>query len=347
MQAIKDNLKILCAAIGVSGLEHVASNKAAEMLREFTNEVTVDYFGNVVGWIRSKNPNAKTLLLDAHIDEIGLIVVAIDDKGFLKVAGCGGVDRRLLAAQEVTVHCKNGDLLGIVGSKPPHLEKGDDAKQVPEIEDIFIDIGFNEEQAKERVSLGDRATIRSTFRELSNDCVSSKALDDRSGVVAILEALRMLKSKDLDVNIAALFSCQEEVGKAGATVGAYGIEPDIGIAVDVGHALTADAKPHKCGKLAEGVMIDVGILLCKELGDSLIKVAKDNNIRHQIEVGTGGTTGTNADPIIVTKNGTKTAVLSIPLKYMHTPIELISVHDVVATATLIAKYAESVGKTNV
>lgn len=341
MQEIKNNIKTLCSVIGVSGLENIASKKAAEMLKEYTNDVKVDHFGNVVGRINSKKDNAPTLLLDAHIDEIGMIVVAIDDKGYLKVANCGGIDRRLLSAQEVTVHCESGDLLGVIGSKPPHLEKADEAKKVAEIDDIFIDIGFNKEQAQEKVKLGDRVTIRSTYRELLNDRVSVKSLDDRSGVVSILEALNILKGKDLNVNLVVLFSAQEEIGGSGAKVASYGITPDIAIAVDVSFAYTSDAQEHKCGKMGKGAMIGVSALLDKNLSDTLIEIAKQKEIPYQLEIITGRSTGTNADSIICTKNGVRTGVISIPEKYMHTPIEVVEISDIQAVSKLMAEYVLS------
>jgi len=339
MQEIKQNLKTLCEVIGVSGLENIASQKAAELLKEFTSEVTVDHFGNVVGVIKSKNPNAKTLLLDAHIDEIGMIVTAIDDKGVLKVSTCGGFDRKLISAQEVTIHCADKDIMGVVGSKPPHLEKGDEAKQVPEIDDIFIDIGFSKEQAEQHVQLGDRITIKSTFNELLNNRISSKALDDRAGVAAILEALRLLKDKELDVNLVAVFSAQEEVSCVGAKIASYGVNPDEAIAVDVSFAYTSDADEHKCGKMGKGVMIGVSAVLDKRMSDKLTAIAKEKEIPYQIEVMGGRSTGTNADAIVITRNGVNASVLSIPEKYMHTPVEVVEIADIEAVAKLIAEYA--------
>ncbi|WMJ23879.1 M20/M25/M40 family metallo-hydrolase [Paludicola sp. MB14-C6] len=347
MQEIKNNLKELCLSVGVVGLENIASQKAAEILKQYTDDVTIDYFGNVIGMIKSKKENAKTLLLDAHIDEIGMIVTSIDDKGFVKVASCGGMDRRLLAAQEVTIHGTNKDIIGIVGSKPPHLEKGEEATQVPEVDSIFIDIGYTKEQAEQYIALGDRVTINSTFQEMLNNRVSVKAMDDRSGVVSILEALRLLKGKELDVNLAILFSSQEEVGGTGARVGSYGISPDYAIAIDVSFAYTSDADEHKCGKMGKGVMIGVSALLDKKMSDDLVAIAKEKEINHQIEVITGRSTGTNADSILITKGGVKTAVLSIPEKYMHTPIEMVEVGDIEAVAQLIAEYAQKVGELDV
>jgi putative aminopeptidase FrvX len=347
MQEIKNNLKELCLSVGVAGLENSASQKAAELLKQYTDEVTIDHFGNVIGMIHSKNQNAKTLLLDAHIDEIGMIVTSIDDKGFVKVANCGGMDRRLFAAQEVTIHGAKKDIIGVIGSKPPHLEKDDEAKQVPDVENIFIDVGYTKEQAEQYIALGDRVTINSTFQELLNNRVSVKAMDDRSGVTAILEALRLLKGKELDVNLAILFSAREEIGGMGARVASYNISPDYAIAVDVSFAYTSDAEEHKCGKMGKGVMIGVSAFLDKQMSDDLIQLAKEKEIPYQIEVITGRSTGTNADDILITKGGVRTAVLSIPEKYMHTPIEMVEIGDIEAVAKLIAEYAQKVGELNV
>lgn len=344
MEQIKNTIKKLCSTVGVAGLESKASETAAELLRDYTNGIydcRIDHFGNVTALIKSDNPNAKTLMLDAHIDEIGMIVIAIDDKGFLKAAGCGGVDNRLLSAQEVTVHCEGGDILGVIGAKPPHLQKADDAKKIGDMEDMFIDIGMSKEQAEKKVKLGDRVTIRSVYRELINNRVSVKALDDRAGVAAILEAVRLLQNERLNVNLAVLFSAQEEVSGAGARVASYGLSPDYAIAVDVSFAHTADADEHKCGKMGGGVMIGVSALLDKNMSDDLTRLAKEKEIKHQIEVITGRSTGTNADHIICTKSGVRTAVLSIPLKYMHTPIEVVELSDIQSAAQLIAQYALS------
>lgn len=342
MQTIKQQLRQLCETTSVSGQENKASQIAMEFLKDYSDDVKIDKFGNVIAMKKSKNKNAKILMLDAHIDEIGMIITAIDDKGFLKVASCGGIDRRLLSAQEVTVHGTNKSLLGVIGSKPPHLEKDDEKKQVPAVEDIFIDIGLSKEQAEEFICLGDRVTINSTYNELLNDRISVKSLDDKAGVVTILEALRLLKGKELNVNLAVLFSVQEETGTTGAKIGAYNINPDMAIAVDVSFALTPDAKPNECGKMGDGVMIGVSALLDKKLSDKLISIAKEKEIKYQIEVLTGRSTGTNADPIITTRGGVTTGILSIPQKYMHTPIEVVDLKDIKSTASLIAEYALSI-----
>lgn len=341
MAALEKNLKALCLATGVAGMEdYEASAVAAKLLGEYTNDVTIDIFGTVVGRIPTKKKGAKTLLLDAHLDEIGMVVTYIDDKGFLKFSNAGGIDKRLLSAQLVTVHCSNGkDVTGVVGSKPPHLEKSDEANKIADMDDMYIDVGMTKESAQAVICPGDIITIKSEFTKLLNGRISCKALDDRAGVAAILETLELLKGKELPVNLVVQFSAREEIGGPGAKASAYAIEPDYAIAVDVSFAATPDAKAHLCGKLGEGTMIGYHVVLDKKMTDTLVALAKEKKIAHQIEGLGGSSTGTNADGIIQTKGGIRTALLSIPQRYMHTPIEVCAISDIKATAALMAEFA--------
>jgi len=329
----------LTTEVGVAGDEFSAAKTACEMLKKYAPDAEVDHFGNVIGNIGERCEDKRHILLDAHIDEIGLIVTYITDSGFLKVANCGGVDRRVLLAQQVTIFGKEA-IKGIITSTPPHLEEDD--KKAPKIEDIFIDIGMSKEQAEKVVSLGDRAVIDTTPCELLNGRVTSKAIDDRSGVLAILYALEKTKDKNLAFSVTALFSSQEETGERGAKTAAYKINPDLAIAVDVSFALTADDSVQKCGIMGNGVMIGVAPSLNKAFCNQLIFLAKDKKIPYQIEV-MDGTTGTNSDVIGVTRGGVKTVTLSIPLKYMHTPVEVVELKDIENTGKLIAEFLLSGG----
>lgn len=345
---VLNNLKELCLATGVSGAEvQDASLLAEKLLQEYTDDTKIDVLGSVQGFIQSKKENAKTILLDAHIDEIGMIITSIDDKGFLRFSKCGGIDLRGLSAQMVQVHGKEGTntIMGVVGSKPPHILKPDEANKVEDMTDMFIDIGMNKEEAEQVVELGDVVTIYSEFNELLNGRVSCKALDDRAGVASILHALENLKGKELDYNIAVQFSTREELGGQGAKVSAYAIEPDFAIAVDVGFATTPDAKAHLCGELDKGVMIGYHPTLDKSMSDQMVQIAKDKEIPYQLEVTGGRETGTNADSIISTKTGVKTSLLSIPERYMHTPIEVVSVEDVKAVGDLISEFIQNFDET--
>ncbi len=344
---VKDILYGLTSAYGVSGDENCASALAKKYLEKYTSNVEVDSFNNVIAYIGQHDEGKKTLLLDAHIDEIGMIVTYIDDEGFLKISNCGGVDRRILLASQVIVHSSitGEQLVGIITSKPPHLKKGDEGKKAPEIDDISIDVGLSAEQARESIALGDRVTIHSQTRQMLNDRVCSKAMDDRAGVTAILWAIELLSreygaSLDeviLPFNVAVLFSSLEEVNIGGAKIASYKIDADEALVVDVSFAHTFDAPAHKCGKMGDGAMIGIAPTLDRAISDRLIKLGKEKNIPYQIEV-MAGKTSTNADAISISRDGVRTCTISIPLRYMHTPIETLQISDIQSVSTLIFEY---------
>lgn len=325
-------MKALTDMIGVSGDEFAASNAAAELLKQYAEDVRIDAFGNVTGFVRSERSNAKTLLLDAHIDQVGYIVTYIDDKGFLSVGECGSPDVKTLLARSVTVHGKR-DVLGVVSTLPPHVQNDGGA---PKINDISIDVGMTKEQAQAVISPGDRVTVNSCFKELCDNVVSASAVDDRSGVCAILAALDMLKEPAY--NIAVCFSAQEETGERGAKQAAFRIAPDECLAVDVSFGRTPDSDPKDTAKLGSGVMIGFSAALDKGMSSSLKALAQSKKIPFTEEV-IPGSTGTNADAIGVTGAGVKCCTLSFPIRYMHTPIECVDMRDIEATARLICEYA--------
>lgn len=333
MELLK-TLTELCAQRGVSGDEKTASEKAAQLLSEYA-DVSTDPFGNVCGTVGSHDDSKQTLLLEAHIDEIGMIVTYITDDGFLKISPCGGTDERVLTAQQVTV-CGAENITGVVTSIPPHLQKdgesGDSAS-------IYVDIGMTKAQAEKIVSLGDRVLVENTLELMRGHIVTSKALDDRSGVAAVLLALDKLKGKQTNYNISVLFAAQEETGERGAQTGAFSIAPDLAVAVDVSFAKTHFESEEDCGIMGKGAMIGVSPSLCRELSQAFIDTAQQKEIPYQIEV-MNGKTGTDADKISVTRSGVKTVTLSIPLKYMHTPVEVLDLRDIDCTASLIAEFAQ-------
>ncbi len=326
----------LCAPAGVSGAEEPACEAALELLREYIPDAQADSFGNVSGFIGDRSNGKPTLLLEAHIDEIGFIVTYIDENGFVRVANCGGTDNRLYAAQTVTIHGKE-PVKGVIATLPPHVSSDD--KKVMKTEDVVIDTGFSAEKLKKIISLGDRITIDSEFSALGEKRVTGKALDDRSGAAAILFALSLLKSKEAAFNIAVLFASQEEVGSRGAIIGAYRAEADYALATDVSFAYTPDAPKEKCGKMGAGAMIGISPSLSKSVAKRLFSLAEELEIPCQTEV-MGGGTGTDADDIAATRGGVKTGLISIPLKYMHTPVEVVETADVEAVGRLMAAFAE-------
>ena len=321
---------------GVSGDETKAAELALSMLKEFTDDCCIKN-GNVIGHFGCKGAKPH-ILLDAHIDQIGFVVTYITDDGFLKISGCGGIDRRLLLAQQVTV-LGTKPVTGIVCAIPPHLST--DESSVPEMNDICIDIGMTKEQAEKIISLGDKIVFSAHCEKLQGDRITGAALDDRCGVAAILRALDIVNGENLPYGLTVMFSAQEELGERGAKIGVFDIDPDIAIAVDVSFALTADDSEQKCGKMGKGCMIGFAPTLDRGLSKQMKDIAVNNNMLYQIEV-MNGETGTNADRFSVNKSGVKAVTLSIPLKYMHTPVEVISLSDVENTAQLIAAYLQEV-----
>lgn len=331
---IKSTLKALSSETGVSGEEFPASKMAAEFLAGYAENVKIDAFGNVTGFVKSDNPKAKTLMLDAHIDRVGFIVTYIDERGFIGVGKCGSPDMKALLAQSVTVHGKK-DVLGVVSTLPPHVSK---EKGAPEIGDIWIDAGLSKEQAKQVISLGDKITVNSAFRELLGSRVSAPAVDDRGGVCAILAALDMLKGKKPAYNLAVSFSSGEEIGERGAKMTAFSVQPDEAIAVDVSFGRTPDSSAKDTAVLGSGVMIGFSAALDREMSDKLCEKAARAEIPFTREI-MPESTGTNADAIGISGKGVKCCTLSFPIRYMHTPVETVDLSDIEAAARLICEYA--------
>ncbi len=334
---INEMLRRLCSAAGVSGAERGACEAAAELLRRYTDDVSTDSFGCVTGYVGSRDSGRPVLLLEAHIDEIGFIVTYIGDDGFLRVGQCGSTDRRLYAAQTVTVHSAGGAVRGVICTLPPHVAS--DSKKTMKLDEVAIDIGCtSREEAERLVEPGDRVTIENGITSLLGTRVTAKALDDRAGVAAVLYALELLKGAELPYDIEVLFASQEEVGSRGAVIAAYRSSAGKAIAVDVSFAYTPDAKKHECGEMGGGAMIGISPALDREITAELRGIAEKLGIPWQNEV-MGGSTGTDADDISISRGGIRTALVSIPLKYMHTPVEVIDTGDIAAVSKLMAAYA--------
>lgn len=330
---IRSTVVSLSEISGTSGSESKAAQLALGMLREYCPDTEI-INGNVTGRFGTHREGLPSLLLDAHIDQIGFAVTYITDDGFIKVGNIGGIDRRLLPAQPVVVHGSR-DIKGVICSVPPHLTSG--GSEVLEMDDVAIDTGLTKEELEKLVSLGDSVTFDVTCRELIGSRITGDALDDRCGVASILYALELLKGSDLAYNVTVLFSTQEEVGERGAKIGAFEINPDIALAVDVSFAYAIGEEESKCGYLGKGPMIGISPSLSREISDELINTAKSADIPYQIEV-MSGLTGTNADRFSVNRCGAKVCTVSIPLRNMHTPVEVIDITDAEQTAKLLAAY---------
>ena len=330
---IKKTVISLAEACGASGSEKCAAELALSMLREYCPDAEI-INGNVIGRFGTHKEGLPLLVLDAHIDQVGLIVTYITDEGFVKVGNIGGIDRRLLPAQPVVIHGKR-DVKGVICSVPPHLTNGDSG--VLEMEDVAIDTGLTKAELEEVIEAGDSITFDVTCRDLIGSRITGGALDDRCGVASILYALELLRDKPMAYNTAVIFSTQEEVGERGAKIGAFELDPDIAIAVDVSFAYAIGEDESKCGYLGKGPMIGISPSLSREISDSLISTAKAEDIPYQREV-MSGLTSTNADRYSVNRCGAKTCTVSIPLRNMHTPVEVIDLEDVEMTAKLLAGF---------
>lgn len=326
---LKTILQDLTKAAGASGDEREIAELSRKLLSPY-GETKIDRMGNVVCFMKG---NGKFhIQLDAHMDEIGMSVIEIED-GFLKTAACGGIDRRVMDGAEVLVHGKK-TLYGVVTSTPPHLQKGGEKEELSE--EITIDVGLSRAELESLVALGDRVTIKPQFLELLNGCVSAPALDDRAGMASLLLAAEEISKEKNRPDVTIVFSTREETTESGAKTAAYHAKADLVVAVDVSFAKTPDAKPEECGILGKGAMIGFSPVLTRERSLLLQRLAKENNLPYQVEV-MGGGTGTNCDVMAAEAGGRETALLSIPLRYMHTGIEVVSLEDVKTVGLLLSK----------
>ena len=336
---ISDVLKNLCIADGVSGFEYNISNIILEYFKKLTDEAYIDKMGNIIGIKRAKSFSAKKIMIDAHYDEIGLIVTGVHDDGFLSVSNLGGVDKKLCLSSEVTVYGKN-PLYGVIATKPPHLTTDEEMKKPVDIKDFVVDIGFDGCKAKELVSVGDMVSFNSQIYDMPNGLVCGKALDDRAGVACIISLLEFIKNKKLDVELYVVASVSEEVGCRGAKTAAYGIEADECVILDVTFAKTHDYKKCDAFELGGGPVLGYCPVTNKKMFNSFKNICEKNKIDYQTEV-SSGYSGTDTGVIFKTKNGVKCINISIPQRYMHSQIEVVSVDDIENIAKLISLYLKS------
>ncbi len=327
-------IKALSDLRGISGFEYGISDKIKEYFVPYADEIKTDNLDNIIAVKKSNNLDAFKIMIEAHMDEIGLMVKDIDERGFITFTPVGGVDRRILPSLEVVVHGKE-NIIGVIGSKPPHLMDGDD-KKMTAIKDMYIDTGYSADKLRELVSVGDTITFAQSVGKLSKNQLSLKTLDDRAGIAALITCFKKLSKLDLDVDVYAVCATQEEVGLRGAKVAAYGICPDVAIAIDVCHGVTPD-NLENAFSTGSGTVISIGPNIHPLVLKRLKSVAKKNKIKVSLDVD-GGDTGTDAWAIQVAKWGVPTGLLSIPLKYMHTSVETVDVRDCKLTAELITKF---------
>ncbi len=326
-----------------SGYEQAIQDVIRKYAKTFADTVTTDYHGNVIA---AKNPDAPIrVMLAGHCDQIGLSVQYIDPEGFLYVIPLGGWDMVVLVGQKVLVWTKSGPINGVIGRKPIHLLSPDDRKKVPEITDLWVDIGAkSKEEAEALVNVGDAITVELGHRMLRNNFISAPAMDDKSGAWVVMEALRRTNSKKLKCAVFSVATVQEEVGLRGAMSSAYDVNPDIGIAVDVTFSTDCPTIDKKSGSdiaVGSGPVITRGPNMNPRVVEQFRQIADKNKIPLQW-CASGRPPGTDAAAIQVARGACASALVSIPNRYMHTPVEIVSLDDMDNAATLLARFLETV-----
>ncbi|MCL2222828.1 MAG: M20/M25/M40 family metallo-hydrolase [Oscillospiraceae bacterium] len=339
---IKEVLKELCEVPGPSGFEEEVVLRAKKLVEPYMDETWVDTLGNLMGVRKCGKPGAKKLLIDAHIDEIGFVVTAIEE-GFLKFSALGGLDARLLPAAGVTVMTEPV-MDGVVCVLPPHILRPEDTEKVTKIDELYIDIGLSQEEAERLIPIGTAGVLASNTRDFGENQICSKALDNRAGFAAILGALELIKNESFDdIDLYVMASVQEEVGMRGAGPGAFAVSPDYCIVVDVGEAKTPDATDYEIPeKMGEGVIVARGPNMNRAFTDMIINIAREKEINHQITVIPGGSSGTNTKEIQISQCGVATAFVAIPIKYVHSANEVVLIDDIESTAKLLGETIKSV-----
>jgi endoglucanase len=335
----------LLAARGPSGYETAPVAVWLEAAGEFA-QVSTDLVGTPLARVapqRGLEDAPRRLLVMGHVDEIGLIVTHIDDEGYLWFRPVGGWDPQVLVGQRLVLDTEAGPLTGVLGRKPVHLAREEDAKKVADIREMHIDIGArNGEDARERVRIGDVAVIDSEPAELSNGRLTSRALDNRLGSYVALEAARLVaEGGGAAWELLAVAAVQEETTFGGSRTSAFALEPDAAIVIDVTHATDApgiDVKEAGKHELGSGPVLSRGTIINHALFELLLATAEAEQIPFTVEA-SGRGTGTDADAVHLSRGGVPTALVSIPIRYMHSPVELVQLDDVQATARLIAAAA--------
>lgn len=334
-----DFLNRLLETRSVPGFERDASNLFCGYLTDSAVSVEIDIIGNA--FIRNHKPEEKaSVMLEAHIDEIGFQVLYIDNQGFIYVRRDGGIDLHCLPGTQVSIHTQSGELLsGVIGKKPVHLMEGDAKTRVIELDNLWIDTGLSPEKIRGLVSVGDAVSFNPNMKMLTDKLITSKALDDKIGVFVIAEAYKQLVNlHDANKRICAVASVQEEIGSRGAVPCAYSVFPDIAICVDVDFATDVpDCSPKKYGdvRLGKGVVIQKTPDSNPDLLSKAERIAKDNGIPYQISARPNSTGGNDTSRVQLARGGVKTLGLGIPCRYMHTPVELCDLSDAIAAIDLI------------
>lgn len=333
-------LKKLCNAHGISGFENNVAEIMEKEFRKSCESVEMDNFGNIIA---AKGKGKKKIMLAAHMDEIGLMVKHINKNGYISFVKIGGIDDRILLNQRIIIKSKSGDLVGVIGSKPPHLQKDEERKKIIKHDEMFIDIGAKDEKsAKKMVEIGDPVIFEPNFGRLNKNLMYGKAVDDRLGCYSLIKIMEKIP-RNINATVYAVGTAQEEVGLKGARVAAFKLNPDYAFAVDTTIAGdTPQLKETESNlKIGGGPAITIteasgrGVVSHPKLRELLVKTAKKYKIPYQIDVLEGGMT--DGAIIYLTREGIPTGVISIPCRYIHSPTGVFDIRDIDNSVKLVVK----------
>jgi endoglucanase len=336
-------LKQLLATPSPSGYEQAIQEVVRAWARPLADAVTTDRHGNVIA---VRNPQGRPrIMLAGHCDQLALMVEYIDDSGYLYVQPMGGWDMQILLGHRLTIWARGGPIPAVVSRKAPHLLTADERKKVPEFSDIWVDFGARDRtEAESLVTPGDTITVELSCTELRNSLFTAAGLDDKVGVWTVMETLRLLQGKKLEAAVFCVSTVQEEIGLRGATTSAHGIHPAVGIAVDVCHATDTPGNEKKQlgdTRIGNGPAIFRGPNINPHVHDRLIAAARREELPIQIR-GVAKATGTDANAIQLARDGVAAGLVGIPNRYMHSPVEVVSLKDLDHAARLLAEFCTSV-----
>jgi endoglucanase len=340
--AARDFLLRLLDTPSPSGYERPIQEVVRAYVREFADQVSTDLHGNVIA---CKNPQAKLRVMFAgHCDQIGMLITHFNDNGFLHAQTIGGWDAQQLIGQRMTIWTANGPLPAVIARKPIHLLTDEERKQVVKLEDLWLDIGAkNKDEAKELVRIGDPVTLQLGYQEMKNGLANSPAMDNKCGLWVVIEALRRAAKHDLKCGVYAVSTVAEEIGLRGAQTSAFGVDPQVGIAVDVTHATdcpTIDKRQQGDVALGSGPVIPRGPNMNPVVVERLLSICKQKEIPHQLTA-SGKAQSNDSNAIQISRAGVATGLVAIPNRYMHSAVEMISLEDIDRAADLLAEFVMS------
>jgi endoglucanase len=333
-------LKRILETPSPSGYERPVQEVVRQYAAGFSDDLVTDVHGNVIA---ARNPGAPLrVMLAGHCDQIGFLVRYIDNDGFLYVQAIGGWDPQIVVGQKMTVWTDGGPVFGAIARKPIHLLTDEERKQVTKMKDLWVDIGAKDQaDASSRVRVGDPLTLELSFRPMLNDCASAPAMDDKTGLWIAFEALRRTQGGKLNCALHAVSTVQEEIGLRGSKTSAFRVDPHVGIAIDVCHATDSpciDKKQEGDIALDKGPVIYRGPNMNPRVVERLLEAAKAREIPYQLAAH-GRATGTDANAIQITRAGVAAGLIGVPNRYMHSPVEMVSLRDLDRAADLLAAFA--------